>query len=293
MSKKRFSVAGLLSILMVILGNFLQALSVKLFVLPANLMSCGTTGIGLVVNELTGIPLTVFIFLFNVVMLTIGWIVLGKRFAMTTILSSILFPSILECLNQVMGEVHITDNMILNVLFAGIGLAISLGLVMRAGASTGGMDIPPLMLKKFFRIPVSTSLAAFDFCILLLQMLFHTMEDLLYGVILILVISMVLKKVMLFGTSRTEVKIVSEKSQEIRDAILSQVDRGVTMLHGQGGYMRQETDVILSVVSNHELPKIEKLARSIDPSCFMIVSQVSEVWGRGFSYGKRNSIPQE
>ena len=293
MSKKRFSVAGLLSILMVILGNFLQALSVKLFVLPANLMSCGTTGIGLVVNELTGIPLTVFIFLFNVVMLTIGWIVLGKRFAMTTILSSILFPSILECLNQVMGEVQITDNMILNVLFAGIGLAISLGLVMRAGASTGGMDIPPLMLKKFFRIPVSTSLAAFDFCILLLQMLFHTMEDLLYGISLILVISMVLKKVMLFGTSRTEVKIVSEKSQEIRDAILSQVDRGVTMLHGQGGYMRQETDVILSVVSNHELPKIEKLARSIDPSCFMIVSQVSEVWGRGFSYGKRNSIPQD
>ena len=293
MSKKRFSVAGLLSILMVILGNFLQALSVKLFVLPANLMSCGTTGIGLVVNELTGIPLTVFIFLFNVIMLAIGWIVLGKRFAMTTILSSILFPSILEGLNQVMGEVSITDNMVLNVLFAGIGLAISLGLVMRAGASTGGMDIPPLMLKKFFRIPVSTSLAAFDFCILLLQLLFHTMEDLLYGISLILVISMVLKKVMLFGTSRTEVKIVSEKSQEIRDAILSQVDRGVTMLHGQGGYMRQETDVILSVVSNHELPKIEKLARSIDPSCFMIVSQVSEVWGRGFSYGKRNSIPQD
>ena len=149
-----------INLLLVLIGNIIYAFSVKLFVLPANLMSCGTTGIGLVVNELTGIPLTVFIFLFNVVMLTIGWIVLGKRFAMTTILSSILFPSILECLNQVMGEVHITDNMILNVLFAGIGLAISLGLVMRAGASTGGMDIPPLMLKKFFRIPVSTSLVS-------------------------------------------------------------------------------------------------------------------------------------
>ena len=293
MSKKRFSTAGFLSILMVIGGNFLQALSVKLFVLPANLMSCGTTGIGLVVNELTGFPLTVFIFLFNVLMLIIGWVVLGRRFAMTTILSSILFPSILEVLNQVMGEVYITDNMLLNVLFAGIGLAISLGLVMRAGASTGGMDIPPLMLKKFFRIPVSSSLAAFDFCILLAQLLFHTLEDLLYGICLILVISVVLKKVMLFGTSRTEIKIVSEKSPEIRDAILSQVDRGVTMLHGEGGYMRQSTDVILSVVSNHEVPKIEKLARSIDPSCFMIVSQVSEVWGRGFSYGKQNSVPKD
>ena len=72
----------------------------------------------------------------------------------------------------------------------------------------------------------------------------------------------------------------------IRDAILSQVDRGVTMLHGQGGYMRQETDVILSVVSNHEMPKIERLARDIDPDCFMIVSRVTEVWGRGFSHGK-------
>ena len=292
MSKKRFSAASALSVLMVVLGNLLQALSVKLFVLPANLMSCGTTGIGLVIHNLTGFPLTVFIFLFNVVMLIIGWVVLGRRFAMTTILSSLLFPAILEGLNQLLDQVQITDNMVLNVVFAGIGLAISLGLVMRAGASTGGMDIPPLMLKKYFRIPVSTSLGMFDFCILLLQLLFHTLEDLLYGVLLILVISVALKKVMLFGTSRTEVKIVSEKSRQIRDAILSQVDRGVTLLHGEGGYMHQSTDVILSVVSNHEVPKIEKLARSIDPGCFMIVSQVSEVWGRGFSYGKRNSIPE-
>ena len=292
MSKKRFSAASVLSILMVVVGNLLQALCVKLFVLPANLMSCGTTGIGLVVHNLTGFPLEVFIFLFNVVMLVIGWIVLGRRFAMTTILSSLLFPSFLAGLNQLLGQVRLTDNMILNVVFAGIGLAISLGLVLRAGASTGGMDIPPLMLKKFFRIPVSTSLGMFDFCILLLQLLFHTLEDLLYGVLLILVISVALKKVMLFGTSRTEVKIVSEKSRQIRDAILSQVDRGVTLLHGQGGYMHQDTEVILSVVSNHEVPKMEKLARSIDPGCFMIVSQVSEVWGRGFSYGKRNSIPE-
>ncbi len=109
----------------------------------------------------------------------------------------------------------------------------------------------------------------------------------------VLIISFVLNKVLLLGTSRTEVKLVSEKSDQIREAILSEVDRGVTVLHGQGGYLNKPTEVLLSVVSNHELPKIEQLARAIDPSCFIIVSQVTEVWGRGFTYGKRTILPEE
>lgn len=276
-----------LSVLMVIVGNILYTLSVKLFLLPANLMSCGTTGIALVVNHFLNIPMTGFIFVFNVAMLTVGWLVLGRQFAMSTILSSILYPAFLEILNRLLGDVTVTENMLLNVLFAGMGLGVSLGIVMRAGASTGGMDIPPLILKKFFRIPVSATLWAFDFCILLAQMFFHPLEDLLHGILLIIVISIALNKIMLLGTSRTEVKIISSQSGQIRDAILSQVDRGVTLLHGAGGYSHTETEIILSIVSNYELPKIEQLARAIDPECFMIISRVSEVWGRGFTYGKR------
>ena len=279
----------ILSVLMVIVGNILYTMSIKLFLLPANLMSCGTTGIALVVNHFLHVPMSVFIFAFNVAMLAVGWMVMGRQFAMTTILSSVLYPLFLEVLNQLLGDIVVTQNILLNTLFAGMGLGVSLGIVMRAGASTGGMDIPPLILKKFFRIPVSATLWAFDFCILLAQMFFHTMEDLLYGILLILVISTALNKVMLLGTSRTEVKIISAKSKEIRDAILSQVDRGVTMLHGAGGYSHAETEIIMSVISNYELPKIEQLARSIDPACFMIISRVSEVWGRGFTYGKKEN----
>ena len=276
-----------LSILMVVIGNILYTLSIKLFVLPANLMSCGTTGIALVLNHFLNIPMTGFIFVFNVVMLALGWLVLGRQFAMTTILSSVLYPFFLEILNRTIGDIVITENVLLNVLFAAMGLGVSLGIVLRAGASTGGMDIPPLILKKFFRIPVSASLWTFDFCILLAQMAFHPLEDLLHGILLIIVISITLNKTMLLGTSRTEVKIISSKSSQICDAILSQVDRGVTMLHGAGGYSRAEAEIILSIVSNYELAKIEQLARSIDPDCFMIISRVTEVWGRGFSYGKR------
>ena len=274
------------NLLLVLVGNVLYALSVKLFLLPANLMSCGTTGIGLVLNAAFGIPLTAFIFVFNVSMLILGWWVLGRQFAMTTVISSVFYPVALEMLNRILGDVVITQNIMLNVLFSGMGLGVALGIVLRAGASTGGMDIPPLILKKKLHIPVSVSLWAFDFCILLSQMMFHPLEDLLYGILLIIVISITLNKVMLLGTSRTEVKIVSREAEKIREAILSRVDRGVTMLHGQSGYKHEELDVILSVVSNHELPKIEALARDIDPSCFVVISRVTEVWGRGFTYGK-------
>ena len=281
-----------LSLLLVLIGNITYTFSVKLFLLPAQLMSCGTTGIALIVNHLTQVPISAFIFGFNLAMLLFGWWILGRQFAMTTIFSSLFYPLCLELLNRVLGDVCITDNILLNVLFAGMGLGLSLGLVLRGGASTGGMDIPPLVLNKFFKIPVSASLWAFDFCILLAQMMFHPLEDLLYGITLIIVISITLNKVMLLGTSRTEVKIISEKAEEIRQGILSRVDRGLTILHGEGGYLRRDTEVILSVISNHELPKIETLARSVDPSCFIIVSRVTEVWGRGFSYGKKQTYHQ-
>ena len=283
----------LLTLLLVLLGNTIYALAVKLFLLPANLISCGTTGIALVGNHITGIPLTGFIFLFNMVMLAVGWWILGRKFAMTTVLSSLFYPIALEILNRLLGDVRITEDVLLNTLFAGLGLGGALGIVIRAGASTGGMDIPPLVLKKLFHIPVPASLWAFDFCIMLSQMMFHKGEDLLYGILLLFVISFALNKVLLMGTSKTEVKIVSQQAGDIRDAILSRIDRGVTMLHGEGGYLHKQTEIILSVVSNHELPKIEQLARSIDPDCFMIVTRVTEVWGRGFTNSKNYDQKKE
>lgn len=273
-------------LLQVLAGNCVYVLAVKLFLLPANLISCGTTGLGLLMNHLLGVPLTGFILAFNLAMLALGWWVMGRRFALTTVFSSLFYPAALEALDRLWGTISITDNPLLNVLYAGMGMALGLGIVIRGGASTGGMDIPPLVLHKLFRIPVSASLWAFDFLIMLSQAVYHSPEDLLYGISLLMVLSVTLNKILFMGTSKTEVKIISERADEIRDAILARVDRGVTMLRGEGGYLHRETRVILSVVSNHELVKIERLARSIDPDCFMIVSRVVEVWGRGFSRSK-------
>lgn len=291
--KEYWNLNRIISLLLVLVGNIVFALSIKLFILPANLISCGTTGIAFVVEHLTAIPMSTFILVFNVVMLVVGWGFLGRSFAMTTVFSSIFYPLALEFLNRTMGDFVITEDPLLLAVFGGLCLGVALGMVIRGGASTGGMDIPPLILNKFFHIPVSATLWIFDFTIMLSQMIFHPLEDLLYGVLLILSVSFSLNKVMILGTSRTEIKIISEKSDEIRKTILSQVDRGCTLLHGTSGYQGNEVNVILSVVSNHELPKIERVARNIDPACFLIVSRVSEVWGRGFSYGKKTQTPEQ
>ena len=271
----------------VLVGNLIYALIVKLFILPTNLMSSGTTGIALFMNHMFEIPVSLFILIFNLCMLIIGFLILGKTFAMTTIASTILYPLFLEFFNQCLGNYVITDNALLNTIFAGMGIGLALGIVIRSGASTGGMDIPPLLLHHFFRIPVSASLYVFDFIILSCQTLYNPMERLLYGILLILLTSVVLDKVILMGTTRTEVKIISPRSQEIAKNILSNVDRGVTLLDAKGGYSQQKQEVILTIISNRELPKIEKLIRNIDPDAFMVISRVSEVWGRGFSSKKQ------
>ena len=282
------NLSRLLPFLLVLVGNCLFALSVKLFIIPANLISTGTTGIAMTVEHFLHIPMSAFILVFNLVMLCVGWAFLGRKFAMTTVFSSVFYPIALEFLNRTLGDLVVTENLLLQTVFGGMGLALSLGLVIRGGASTGGMDIPPLILHKFFRIPVSASLWVFDLCIMLSQMSFHPLEDLLYGILLLISVTVTLNKVMLFGTSRTEIKIIRRQSEEIKRAILQEVDRGCTLLHGESGYRGDALEVILSVVSNHELPKIERVARQIDPDCFVIVSRVSEVWGRGFTKAKKD-----
>lgn len=274
------------SLVTVIAGNVLYALAVKLFLIPAGLVTGGTTGIALAMNYALGVPVSLFVLCFNVAMLAIGFAVLGKQFAATTVISTFVYPAALEVFDRIFGDLAVTDDILLCTLFSGLGIGLALGIVIRGGASTGGMDIPPLVLNRYFKIPVSVSMYVFDFCILLVQAVYNPPEKILYGIVLVLIYTIVLDKLMLMGTTRTEVKIVSRKSEEIREAILRQMDRGVTMLAGESGYLHLDTQVILSVISNRELPRVERIIRQIDPECFMVVSRVSEVRGRGFSMSK-------
>ena len=278
--------AALLSASAILLGNILFALTLKLFVMPSGLIMGGATGVALAVNRAFGLSVSGVLLVFNVSMLILGWLVLGRTFAISTLASTFLSPVALEFWERLLGDYVLTDDLLLCTVFAGLGIGVSLGMVIRAGASTGGMDIPPLVLNKLCHLPVSVSMFFFDLLILLTQAMSTPADQILYGILVVLISTTVLDKVIMVGTTRTEVKIISSKADEIRAAILSQIDRGVTILHGEGGYLHQPTQLLLCVVSNRELPRLEKLIHSIDPASFVIVGHVSEVSGRGFSLSK-------
>ena len=272
--------------LSIVVGNALYALTVVLFLMPSGLITGGATGIALAVNKISGLTVSSVLFVINMTMLALGWAVLGRKFALNTIASTILSPLFLALWERVFQDYVLTEDIVLNTIFAGLGIGISLGITIRAGASTGGMDIPPLVLNKWFHLPVSATMMAFDFAILAMQAAFSPIQQSLYGIVLVIVYTVVLDKVLLLGSTRTEVKIISTQSDAICKAIQAELDRGVTILHGEGGYRREPEQVLLSVVSNRQLPRLEKLAHTIDPTCFIIVSHVTEVSGRGFSLEK-------
>ena len=266
---------------------FLYALTLKLFLLPANLASGGATGIALATHHMTGLSVSGVLLAVNVGMLILGFFLLGKSFVVTTLMSTFLMPAAVEAADRIFGDFVLTEDLLLCTLFAGLGVGVSLGIVIRTGASTGGMDIPPLILFKYFRVPVSVGLYAFDVTILLVQAPLHQAENILYSILFVMVSSIALDKTLMLGTTQTEVKIISNQSGAIREAILKQLDRGVTLLEAESGYLHDRTQVIFSVISNRELFKLEKIVHGIDPNSFMVITRVSEVKGRGFSIDKQ------
>ena len=203
-----------------------------------------------------------FVLGFNIVMLVVGFIFLGKKFAFTTIVSTFTYPICLELFGQ------------------------GLGSVIRMGTSTGGMDIPPLVLNKKFGLPVSVMLYVFDFAILIFQMVFTNKEEIIYGILLVLIYTVMLDKVLLMGSTRTQVKIISGEYEKLNHLIQEKLDRGTTLVYTQTGYLRKDQPMILTVVSNRELMRLNQIVQETDPQAFMIIGNVNEVRGRGFSTQK-------
>ena len=181
-------------------------------------------------------------------------------------------------------------------LLFGFGIAI----VVRVGASTGGTDIPPLIFQKYFGTPVSMSLWLLDGAIIALEFTVPNfaesvgIQSVIYGVLITLIAALVIGKVSPIGMRRTQVKIISEHYLEIRDMILNKISRGVTVLYGQTGYLKQDCHMLLTIISHRQLVALKAEVEKIDPRAFMTISVVSEVRGLGFhSDGVDFLMPQE
>ncbi len=274
------------SIFWILVGNTMYALAITIFILPNGLITGGTTGLALFFYHQFGVPIQGFVTVFNVAMFVLGAAVLGKKFALTTVISTFYYPFILSVFQSLTALGKVTEDNLLAVIFSGLLIGAGIGVVIRAGASTGGMDIPPLVLNKKMGLPVSMTMNGMDTAILLLQIVFTDKEMVLYGILLVLVYTSVLNRVLLLGQAKMQVKIVTERYEEINQAIARDLDRGVTLFRSRTGHLKRDGYVVMSVVNNRELAQLNQLIQKIDPQAFIVIHQVNEVRGRGFTLKK-------
>ncbi len=298
----------------IIAGNALASAASAFFIIPNNLSMGGTTGLGIFVRNLIvkiyGAPtdwsewaVSITTYSVNIALFILGTVLLGKKFAASVLAGTVLYPTFLTVFQVAERGVEglngnaplCSDNPLLAAIIGGLVFGLGIGIVVRVGASTGGTDIPPLILQKYFNFPVSVSMWIFDMTIVAMQLFVITpFENALYGVVIVLLSSFVVGRVAPIGMRRTQVKIISTKYEEIRDMILTKIKRGVTVLYGQTGYLKNDCRMILTIVSHRELVALKAEVQRIDPEAFMTIGVISEVRGRGFhSDGVDFLMPQD
>ncbi len=267
----------------VLLGNAVLAFTVAAFLVPQGIIMGGATGIGLTIGHFIALDLSAIIFLVNIVLFVLGTIVLGKKFALTTLISTFVYPVFLSVMRSIPGITELTDNIMLAALYGGALLGLGIGLVVRVGASTGGTDILALVLHKWFYISLAVFVYVVDFTVLLCQALFSNSEQILYGILVLIVSTMALNRVMLMGQAQIQLFIITEKYEEVKEKVLKEMDAGVTMVHIETGYGAKQQKGVLCVIPNRKLYSINQMVQMIDPQAFITITQINEVRGRGFT----------
>lgn len=279
----------------VLVGNAILAFTVAAFIVPHGVIMGGATGIGLTIAHYVPVDLSIIIFIVNSILFVLGAAVLGKKFAVATIASTFIYPTFLSIVQKIPGIDGLTDNLMLATLYAGALLGVGIGLIVRVGSSTGGTDIVALVLNKWFHIPVAGLLYVIDFLVLGGQVFFSDTEQIMYGVLMLVLETAILNKVMLLGQSQIQLFIISEEYENIREKMLKELDAGVTMVHVETGYGQENQKGVLCIIPNRKLYSVKELVQSIDPKAFITITQINEVRGRGFSMERvgYEEIPQD
>lgn len=276
----------------VLAGNLILAFTVAAFLVPHGIIMGGATGLGLTIAHYVPLQLSLIILVVNACLFLLGALTLGKKFIFTTIASTFLYPACLSIMQAIPGIDSLTDNIMLASIYGAVILGAGVGIILRVGASTGGTDILALVLNKWFHIKVAVLMYIVDFLVLGAQALFSDTEQIMYGLMVLVIETFVLNRVMLMGQSQIQLFIISEKYEEIRKRMLKEQDVGVTMVHVETGYGKEEQKAVLCIIPNRKLYATNEMIHTIDEKAFITISQINEVRGRGFTM-ERVVYPQE
>ena len=270
---------------LLLVGGVVQAIGLRLFMVPANLASGGVSGISQLIHHYTNWPIGLMVLTGNIPLFLLGWRFLGgPRFALRTALAVFVYSLVTDLLpNLPFFPAHgITDDIFLNSLYGAVVSGVGYGLVYRARATSGGSDILARILNHYRSIPMTQSYLLVDSAVILAAGFIFGWKEALYALVTLYVSGLVSETVLEGpGTVRTAM-IVTSQAKMVSDRVLDEMERGVTLLQGTGGYTGSERPVIYCVISRSEVAQLKTIVRECDPDAFIVIGQAHEVLGEGF-----------
>jgi uncharacterized membrane-anchored protein YitT (DUF2179 family) len=279
-----FSWKSIRDYILIIIGAFIQALSLRLFLVPSHLVSGGLSGAGQILYYLYNWPIGLVVFLGNIPLFILGWRYLGgPRFATRTILAIVAFSGFTDLLLSQTGHSAFTPDPFLNTLYGGIMMGVGLGIVYRGRGTSGGTDIIGRILNRQFGLSISMAYLVTEALVILAAGVFFNWEIALYGLLMIYISGIAADRVLEGSNVIRDVMIITEKMDAVSQALMDELERGTTIINARGGYSKQDRPILYCVVTSSEVMQLKTIVHDIDPNAFMVVGSANEALGEGFT----------
>ncbi len=265
----------------IVLGNFLCSIAFNVFFIPSKLLSGGVGGLGIITQYLTGIPTGISVFCINLPIFIVGARLVDREFVSYAFISMFVFSFFLT-ITRGISQYFPIDDILLGAVFGAIFNGLGMGLMFRNRTCQGGLDIIASILKKKFNLNIGTGLMAVNTVIISLSSLLFGYQSAMYTLISLYLGYKILDKVQTGFNVKKNIVIVSDKSQELADAIIQKLHRGVTFLEGMGGYTKENKKVIYCIITSNEVVKLKNIVEEIDPRAFLTINDIVEVKGSSF-----------
>ena len=282
---KPFSKKWIISYTYLIIGTFVLALGYAFFMTPYKIIPGGIYGISIILHYKFEFPVGMAALCFNLPLTLIGLKILGPRFGVKTFVCFILTALFTDGLIYFIGNdpLNLHEEVLLASMFGGAVMGVGVGLIFKSRASSGGSDVIASILSKYTKIPLGTQLMIVDSIIVLFGFaVFQDWKIPLYSWLTIFIMGKVIDVIIKGFSDDKTVFIISEKSEEIRKAIIYDLKRGGTIFDGKGMYTKEKKDVLFTVINRREVPDLVQFIFNIDPAAFISIQDAHEIIGKGF-----------
>jgi uncharacterized membrane-anchored protein YitT (DUF2179 family) len=256
-----------------------MAISFNVFFRAHDLVTGGISGLAIILEDAYNLQPDVFIFISNLVLFILGYVFMGKDFAIKTVVGTFSYPWFISLTENIP---MLSQDLFISTIYGAALVGIGLGLIFKSGGSTGGADIPPQIFHKYFHISVAQGILIIDGLVIVAGAYFYDIERALYAVIAMFISAFVIDRVLLGFAQSKAIYIISEKQDVIKEFILNDISRGLTIYKAKGGFTDHDKNVLMCVVDNRQYTRLKNTIHELDEKAFLIVTNATEVFGEGF-----------